>query len=282
MIGSSKRMKRWLGPLLLVLAFMSPLALANGHPPVRLALVNIADDILRPLLPGFSEQTGLAAEIVYMGNDPYSVAAAGKVDLVISHYGHPGVEPFVLGGRGRWPHTVFANQMALFGPPDDPAGIRGMTDAAQAMARIAAAGAPYVANASHGARYLEKTLLPENEDQTSRSWYLDRNVAGRAAMQLASEKNAYVLWGYAPYLRYKRRNATTLEPLVVGDPLFQRIMVSVVVKQGAEQAAAEKNAEAFERYLLSPLVQSRVRAFRYPGMQSPMWWPAGRHNGQEE
>lgn len=113
-------------------------------------------------------------------------------------------------------------------------------------------------------------------------WYLDRNLSGRAAMDYASKQSAYVLWGVAPYLRHKQRNATELEPLVVEDPLFQRIMVTIVVKQGLERAAAEKSAEAFERYLLSPQAQSRVRAFRYPGMQSPMWWPAGRHNGQED
>ena len=85
-------------------------------PTVRLALVNIADDIVRPLIPEFQKQMGMAVEIVYMGTDPYGVARAGKADLVISHFGHPGVEPFVTEGLGAWPHTVFANQMALLGP----------------------------------------------------------------------------------------------------------------------------------------------------------------------
>lgn len=280
----SLRMKRWLsGMLLIVLWGFSLLASADARPPVvRLALVNIADDIVRPLLAGFTEQTGMSAEIVYMGSDPYSVATKGNADIVISHYGHPGVEPFVLSGRGRWPHPVFANQMALFGPASDPARVRGMSDASKALAKIAATGSPYVANASHGARYLESILWQSAGGGVMGEWYLDRNLSGRAAMDYASKQSAYVLWGVAPYLRHKQRNATELEPLVVEDPLFQRIMVTIVVKQGLERAAAEKSAEAFERYLLSPQAQSRVRAFRYPGMQSPMWWPAGRHNGQED
>src|SRR5437762_9018691 len=40
---------------------------------VRLALVNVPDELLRPLLPAFQMQTGLRAEIVYTGNDPFAV-----------------------------------------------------------------------------------------------------------------------------------------------------------------------------------------------------------------
>src|SRR5439155_21032269 len=59
---------------------------------VRLAMVNVPDDVVRPLLGDFATQSGTRAEIVYTGNDPFGVARDGKADLVISHYGHEGVE----------------------------------------------------------------------------------------------------------------------------------------------------------------------------------------------
>src|SRR5262245_34391881 len=105
---------------------------------VRLAMVNVPDDVVRPLMPEFSKQSGQRTEIVYTGNDPFAVAREGKADLVIAHYGHEGVAPFVMGGFGLWPHAVFANQIALIGPPSDPAHVRGLADAAEAMRRIAA------------------------------------------------------------------------------------------------------------------------------------------------
>lgn len=274
---------RWWSALLIGMAcaFASVVHAKESAPNVRLALVNIADDIVRPLLPGFTEQTGIAVDIVYMGSDPFAIAGEGKADIVISHYGHPGVQPFVMSGRGDWPHPVFANQMALFGPATDPAGVRGMKDAAAALAKVVASGVPYVSNGSHGSRYLEDVLMYSVANVPLKE-SAEGIVTGKAAMDRASEQSAYVLWGVAPYLRYKQRNKTTLEPLVVEDPLFQRIMVSTVVKQGPQGASAEKAAEAFERYLLSPQVQSQVRAFRYPGLQQPLWWPAGRHNGRED
>src|SRR3954470_9067221 len=94
---------------------------------VRLAMVNVPDDVVRPLLAEFAA-SGMRAEIVYTGNDPFAVAREGKADLVIVHYGHEGVEPFVTGGYGLWPRAVFANQIALLGPSNDPAHVRGLTD----------------------------------------------------------------------------------------------------------------------------------------------------------
>jgi hypothetical protein len=48
---------------------------------VRLALVNVPDELLKPLLPDFQKQTGLRAEIVYTGSDPFSAGREGKAEL---------------------------------------------------------------------------------------------------------------------------------------------------------------------------------------------------------
>lgn len=249
---------------------------------LRLALVNIADNILRPLLADFEVQTGFRAEIIYSGSDPFSVAKAGRADLVISHYGHPGVEPFVTSGLGLWPHPVFANQMALFGPPNDPAHVRGMTDAAQAFARIAAVKAPFVVNDGIGARYLEDILWRSAGVQVKGDWYIDPKADGKDAVEIASRKGAYVLWGIPPFLKHKRQIALDLEPLVVGDSLFQRIMVSIVVNPAKVQGTNAEGARSFVNYLISTASQARIRAFRYPDFDQQAWWPAGRHNSTRE
>src|SRR6266446_8200922 len=133
-----------------------PTSVASQASTVRLAMVNVPDDVLRPLLSDFQKQTGRSAEIVYKGNDPFAIAREGKADLVISHYGHAGVQPFITAGLGLWPHPVFANVMALIGPPSDPAHVRGLTDASEALRRIAATKSRFVVNNSAGAKYLEE------------------------------------------------------------------------------------------------------------------------------
>jgi tungstate transport system substrate-binding protein len=241
-------------------------------------MVNVPDEIVRPLLPDFQKQTGLRADIVYTGNDPFAVAREGKADLVISHYGHEGVEPFVTAGLGLWPHPVFANQMVLLGPPADPAHVRGLTDAAEAFRRIAAAKSRFLVNNTAGARYLEDILWASADVREKGDWYLDLKSQGPQAARDAAQKGAYVLWGLPPFLRLKRQNPMDLEPLVVQDAIFQRIMVAIVVNAKKVEGVNADGAEAFQRFLVAPATQVRVRAFRYPDFAQQAWWPAGRHN----
>src|SRR5207248_6214813 len=105
---------------------------------VRIASVKTAVDggLLPALIKRFEIESAYAIDMS-TGVEVYDLARDGKVDLVISHYGHKHAEQFVLDGMGEWPRTVFANQMALLGPPNDPAQVRGMVDLGEAFSRIA-------------------------------------------------------------------------------------------------------------------------------------------------
>jgi tungstate transport system substrate-binding protein len=259
----------------------SPVVFSQGAT-VRLAMVNVPDDILRPLLPDFQKQTGRRADIVYTGNDPFAAARDGKADLVISHYGHEGVEPFVTAGLGLWPHPVFANQMVLLGPPADPAHVRGLTDASEAFRRIAASKSRFLANNTAGAKYLEEILWASADVREKGDWYLELKSQGPQAARDAAQKGAYVLWGLPPFLRLKRQGPLDLEPLVVQDSLFQRIMVAIVVNAKKVPGVNADGAEVFQSFLIAPATQVRVRTFRYPDFDQQAWWPAGRHNSAGE
>ena len=247
---------------------------------LRLAMVNVPDDLLRPLLPMFRQQTGITASIVYMGQDPYGVARRGEADVVISHYGHDGVAPFVTEGFGLWPRAVFSNQMALFGPPGDPAKVRGLTSASDAFARIASTKSRYIVNNAAGARYVEDIVA--GAQARTDDWYVNAKLENRDAVAAANKAGAYVLWGVPPFLRLKREQALSLEPLVVRDPIFQRMMVSVVVNAVKVPGANAQAAAAFEAYLLAAKTQAWIAAFRYPEFDQQVWWPAGRHNSARE
>jgi len=248
---------------------------------VRLALVNVPDDILRPLLPVFRQEHGLDASIVYAGNDPFTEGRGGRADLVIAHYGHSGVEPFVTERLGLWPKAVFANQMALFGPPTDPAGVRGVKDLAEAFRRIESTKSRYVANASEGATYLSEIAQGDRRLES-----IESTLQNADAVRTASDRAAYVLWGMPPFLRLKRQQSAEqplrLEPLVVADPLLQRIMVAIVVNPDAVKGVNATGAKTFQTFLLSPAVQARIAAFRYPDFDQQVWWPAGRHNSPRD
>lgn len=249
---------------------------------VRLALVNVPEDVLRPILPTFNATANERAEIVYTGNDPFAAARNGQADLVIAHYGHGGVQPFVTSGLGRWPQAVFSNQMALIGPSNDPAGVRGLTDASAALRKIATSHSKFLVNNSEGARYLEQVLWTAAGIQPSGEWYLNRGSQAMQAVRDAAREGAYVMFGVPPLLRLKAQQSIDLEPLVTAESIFQRIMVAVVVNPERVPGANAAGAEAFQRFLLEPSTQAVLRAFRYPGLDVQVWWPAGRHNQPQD
>lgn len=246
---------------------------------IRVASVPTAveGNLLPTLIAGFEKGSPYKVALT-TSNDVYGLAASGLADLVVSHFGHRGTEAFVLAGHGEWPRTLFSNQMALVGPPSDPAKVRGLQDAGEAFRRIASAKAPFVLNHIEGVQYLSEILWNAAGRPDRTGWFLDLGKQKDEAIRIASDKGAYSLWGLTPFLRSNREAKFNLEPLVLGDPLLQRLLVSVVVKPAPTIAVNSDGALALETFFLSPVTQARIRDVTYPGTDHVQWVPAGRHN----
>ncbi|NVN93300.1 MAG: hypothetical protein HXX11_22260 [Desulfuromonadales bacterium] len=225
---------------------------------VRVASVStsVEGGLLPTLVESFKTETGLNV-ILTRDDEPYDPAKEGKYDLIISHFGHRDVEDFVLKGFGLWPRTVFSNQLCLFGPPSDPARVRGMSDLVQAFRKIATAKAPYVLNETKGLKYLTEILWNAAGHPSKGSWFINSGTSKKEAIALAAEHKAYVLWGLTPFLREQKASHRKLVPLVTADPMLQRIMVSVVVNPKHVPGANETGATRFQKFLLSPVHRQR-------------------------
>ena len=246
---------------------------------VRLSSVVTPQDggLYDDLLPDFERQTGYQVELT-TGEDVYGPARNGQADVVLSHYGHEDAQTFVQDGLGQWPQTVFFNQHTLLGPPSDPARVQGLTDLVEAFRRIAQTRSPFVVNNTEGIKYLTDVLWEAAGSPAKEGWYSDQGAQGQNAIAKAAQQGGYVLWGLTPFLRTQKQNRLDLQPLVLNDPLLQRIMVTVAVNPKEVPGVNVTGAEAFQEYLLDPVTQARIRAFRLPGIDEQIWWPAGRNN----
>jgi tungstate transport system substrate-binding protein len=246
---------------------------------VRLSSVVTPQDggLYDDLLPDFERQTGYQVELT-TGEDAYGPARNGQADVVLSHYGHEDAQAFVQDGLGQWPQTVFFNQHTLLGPPSDPARVRDLTDLVEAFRRIARTQSPFVVNNTEGIKYLTDVLWEAAGSPAKEGWYSEQGVQGQDAIAKAAQQGGYVLWGLTPFLRTQQRNRLELQPLMLNDPLLQRIMVTVAVNPNRVAGVNVTGAETFQQYLLAPATQARIRAFRLPGIEEQIWWPAGRNN----
>ncbi len=246
---------------------------------IRVASVSTAVEggLLKMIVESFRAETGLDVMLT-KDDEPYVAAGKGTYDLVISHFGHHDVEDFVLKGFGLWPRTVFSNQLALVGPPSDPAGVRGLHDLVEAFHRIAYAKAPYILNETQGLKYLTEILWHAAGRPPRGSWFIDTGVNKKDAIVLAAELRGYVFWGLTPFLREQKVKHRGLEPLVTADPMLQRIMVSIIVNPERVPGANSAGATKFQEYLLRPQTQAKILGINYPGVKQAVWAPAGRHN----
>ncbi len=238
----------------------------------------VEGNVLPELVADFMRHSSLRVELI-ASTDVYELARSGTVDLAISHYGHKHAEDFVMEGFGEWPRTLFSNQMALLGPKSDPAKIRGLEDVAEAFRRIAQTKSPFVLNDIDGVRYLTEILWNAVGCPDRSGWLIDdRQFRKEDAIHYAAKKGAYVLWGLTPFSRFRNDDSLGLEPLVLADPLLQRMLVSVIVKPSKVAGVNAEGAAKLQAFLLAPATQARIRAVRYPGEPRVTWVPGGRHN----
>ncbi len=253
---------------------------------LRLAVVNTPDVLLNDLIPIFEQRTGYRITM-QATEEVYELARRGMADLVIAHYGHPGTQPFIEEGLGRWPRMVFANQAALVGPAADPVGIRGLADAVAAFRSIALGGGEFIVNNAATEKYLAEVLWEASGRPPKNGWYVDLGLRDQAAIETAARRGAYTLWGIVPFVRLQEQRLQEQRPLgmdvmVQEDPLFQRIMVSIVVNPSRIAGVQAEAATAFQRFLLEPRTQALIRGFRHNGLREQTWWPGGRNNAGTE
>jgi len=196
----------------------------------------------------FEEATGYHAELVVSGPKHVITPAMqqGRVDVLTMHASDTVIN-LVADGYALDPQPWARNDLVIVGPPDDPAGIRGSTDAVQAMCKIIRARCPFVVHQSLGVQEVLRGILH------AAGMMLDPEVTlvpvddpGHRILMYAARHHAYTLVGRIPFLNGKMPRAG-LELMIQGDPRLRRPYVVVVANPklwpDAHYAAAQKLVE---------------------------------------
>ena len=259
----------------------APSAAAVAAPGVvRLSSVVIPQEsgLYAQLLPEFERRSGLKVEVTTASDaEVHGPARTGKFDIVLSHYQHDGVSPFMQEGFGEWPRLVLSSPVALVGPPADPAGVKGLTDLVEAFRRIAKSGT-FVVNDQDGLRYVADIARRAAELPAGGAWYVDRATRGPEAIRAAAQSGGYTMWGVVPFLRLQQQSRLPLTTLVTQDQLLRSVMVTIVVNAQKVGGVNTKGARALQQYLIEAETQAKIRTFRMAGVAEQVWWPAAHDN----
>ena len=209
-------MRRILGFSLALLLLFATSAVAQER--LRLATTTSTEHsgLLDVLLPPFEKAKGVKVDVVAVGTgQAIKLGEAGDADVVLVH-ARTLEDRFVAEGHGVNRRDVMYNDFVVLGPKGDPAGVAGMTDAAAALEKIAAAKATFVSRGDKSGTHVKEQELWQSAGVVpSGGWYLESGRGMGEVITMAGQRQGYALSDRGTWLAHKDK--ADLRILVEGD-----------------------------------------------------------------
>jgi tungstate transport system substrate-binding protein len=221
------------------------------------------------ILPLFKAKTGIDVKVVAQGTgQALDTGRRGDADMLFVH-AKAQEEKFVADGFGVKRYPVMYNDFVLIGPKSDPAGIKGMTDVAEALKAIRSKGTPFISRGDRSGTHIAELDLWKaagiDIGKDKGPWYKEIGQGMGAALNTASAANAYVLADRGTWLSFKNRG--DLDILVAGDKrLFNQYGV-ILVNPEKHPHVKKVLGQAFIDWLVSPEGQKAIADYRINGQE---------------
>ena len=238
-------------------------AAPGGSKDLILATTTSTQDsgLLDVLVPAFQQATGYVVKTVAVGSgQALQMGQDGNADVLLVH--SPAAEmTFMAAGWGVDRRLVMHNYFQVVGPSADPAGIKGLTSAADAFKKIAAASATFVSRGDGSGTETKELAIWKTAGITPKgnAWYLQSGQGMGPTLQIASEKGGYTLTDNATFLANSAR--LSLAVLVQGDPVLLNIYHVISVNPAKWPKVNAAGAKAFADYLTSAAGQQLIASF---------------------
>jgi tungstate transport system substrate-binding protein len=227
-------MKKWLSIGLVCLLLLFPsLTIAESSKFVLLSstIGPIDAGIVGLLENEFEKETGIRVRHVGSGTGAaLDIARKGNVDLVLVH-AKSLEEKFVSEGFGTERIDLMYNDFVIVGPASDPAGIKGMKMATEALKRISEKKVTFISRGDKSGTHVAEMQLWEKAGmKPSGSWYViyEKGAMGNVpTLRYTDERNAYTVIDRATYLTLK--NQIKLAVLVEKDEALLNYMTLIPV-----------------------------------------------------
>ncbi len=229
--------------------------------------------LLDAILPDFEAKTGIRVRVIAVGTgQALALGRAGDADVLLVH-ARQLEDQFVADGYAPARFDVMYNDFVIAGPQSDPAGIQGMTDAAAALAQIAASNATFVSRGDNsGTHVKEQSLWQAAGIEPAGDWYQSAGQGMGAVLTMANEQQAYTLSDRGTFLS-RQAPDFSLKILVEGDPRLRNPYGVLPVTANKEHDINYGGAIAFINWITSPEVQQMIGEFGVEKYGQPLFYP---------
>jgi len=229
--------------------------------------------LLANILPDFESEYGVSVDVIAVGTgQALKLGEDGNADVLLVH-ARALEEAFMEGGHGVRREDVMYNDFVIVGTADDPAGIRGMSDAVEAFIAIADNGATFVSRGDDsGTHTKEKAIWEGASIEPEGDWYVAAGQGMGAVLTMADEQEAYTLSDRATYLA-RTLEGISLEILLEGDPIMFNPYGVIAVNPEKGDHIKSELANTFIDWLISVPTQEKIAEFGLEEFGSPLFTP---------
>lgn len=293
-----KNCLRWSGLAWLAIAVMvSPVQGAARTLKMSTTTSTQSSGLLEVLLPVFEKDSGIIVKVIAKGTGAaLRDGMDGNVDLIMVHALERELQ-FVSQGYGTKRYSVMHNDFILVGPPSDPAAIKGMRQASEMLAKIAASRALFVSRGDDSGTHTKEQelwrlaavpLITKTELLTRKGkelpvtfsqpaaaagWYLSIGQGMGKTLNFADEKKAYTLADRGTFLKYKLGSEPpiALEIVGEGDAALANPYGVIPVNPAQHPHVKYEEARTFAEWLVSAKGQKVIGDYQLLGQ--PLFFP---------
>jgi tungstate transport system substrate-binding protein len=251
----------------------APRPVVAGQPVILSTTTSTQDSgLLDVLVPMFEKKTGMTVKTISVGTgQALALAAKGEADVCLVH-APDSEKKYVADGLLLNRRLVTHNDYIIVGPAEDPARIKGLASAADALKRIAEAKATFVSRGDNsGTHQLEKKLWKEAKLEPAGAWYLQAGQGMGATLGIASEKRAYAMTDRGTFLAFQKR--VQLVNLVEKDRILLNIYSVLEANAAKFPRVNAAGGKAFADFMVSKEVQEIIKTFGVDKFGEPLFFP---------
>jgi tungstate transport system substrate-binding protein len=184
----------------------------------------------------------------------------GNADVLLVH-ARAREDEFMAAGDGVRREDVMYNDFVIVGPPDDPAGIKGMTSAADAFAKLVETQSPFISRGDESGTHTKELSIWKNAGiEPAGDWYISTGQGMGEVLTMSDEQQAYTLSDRATYLA-RTKEGLGLDVLVEGDKALFNPYGVIAVNPDKNPAIQAELANQFIDWIISVPVQEKIAQF---------------------
>ena len=252
-----------------------------------------ASGLLDVLMPELEKDTGIKLKVIAKGTGAaIRDGKDGNVDVIFVHAKNR-EKQFVQQGFGIQRYAVMHNDFVIIGPPEDPAGVQGLSNAVAAFIRIAQGKAFFISRGDDSGTHIKEQalwkatgldLVSENTTIVKKGkekkikfvypeglgkWYLSIGQGMGSTLSFADEKWAYTLADRGTYIKYKFGNkpGIDLEIMCQGDRRLNNPYGVIPINPKKHPHVRYELADEFARWLVSRRGQTLIKNYKLLGHQ---------------